>query len=111
MRSLLGGTSEVLVNYPGAKGPEGEGEAAMTMMVLVYLAAAGILIYGAFQPTLPIRRSRSCPVMTQPRPELHPRDQRDDHFRGRRDAMDDRECKAKRATNDTHIPSRLSVTR
>jgi hypothetical protein len=47
MRSLLGGTSEVIVHDPGAKGSEGEGEAAMTMMVIVYAVALGLFLYGA----------------------------------------------------------------
>lgn len=46
MRSLLGGSDEALVHDPGAEGPEGEGEAAMTMMVLVYAVALGLIIYG-----------------------------------------------------------------
>lgn len=63
MRSLLGGSDEALVHDPGAEGPEGEGEAAMTMMVLVYAVALGLIIYGTsrcpanqphgFCPTVP----------------------------------------------------------
>ena len=48
MRSLLGGSKEKLVHDPGAKGPEGEGEAAMTMMATVYAVALGLLIYGTY---------------------------------------------------------------
>jgi hypothetical protein len=50
MRSLLGGAKEALVHDPGAKGPEGEGEAAMTMMVIVYAVALGLFIYGTHRP-------------------------------------------------------------
>jgi hypothetical protein len=48
-RRLLG-SDEPLVHDPGAKGPEGEGEACMTMLVLTYVAAIGILVYGAEPP-------------------------------------------------------------
>merc|ERR1719337_288254 len=48
MRSLLGGAKEKLVHDPGAEGPEGEGEAAMTMMVIVYAIALGLIIYEKF---------------------------------------------------------------
>jgi len=48
MSSLLGGAKEKLVHDPGAEGPEGEGEAAMTMMVIVYAVALGLLIYEKF---------------------------------------------------------------
>ena len=51
MRRLLGGADEKLVHDPGAEGPEGEGEAAMTMMVIVYAVALGLFIYGALPPT------------------------------------------------------------
>jgi hypothetical protein len=50
MLSLLGGAKEALVHDPGAKGPEGEGEAAMTMMVIVYAVALGLFIYGTHRP-------------------------------------------------------------
>jgi len=50
MRSLLGGAKEALVHDPGAEGPEGEGEAAMTMMVIVYAVALGLFIYGTHRP-------------------------------------------------------------
>ena len=48
-RRLLG-SDEKLVHDPGAEGPEGEGEACMTMLVLTYVAAIGILVYGAEFP-------------------------------------------------------------
>ena len=51
-RRLLG-SDEPLVHDPGAEGPEGEGEACMTMLVLTYVAAIGILVYGAKVPLLP----------------------------------------------------------
>lgn len=50
MRSLLGGAKEALVHDPGAEGPEGEGEAAMTMLVIVYAVALGLFIYGTHRP-------------------------------------------------------------
>lgn len=70
MRSLLGGAKEKLVHDPGAEGPEGEGEAAMTMMVLVYAVALGLIIYG----TTPhrTRNARSRLAATAPHPELRP---------------------------------------
>lgn len=48
-RTLLGSAKKI-VHDPGAKGPEGEGEAAMTMICLTYFVTAGILIYGALVP-------------------------------------------------------------
>lgn len=48
-RTLLG-SAEKIVHDPGAKGPSGEGEAAMTMICLSYFITAGILIYGALVP-------------------------------------------------------------
>ena len=68
MRSLLGGAKEKLVHDPGAEGPEGEGEAAMTMMVIVYAVALGLFIYG----TTPQRtfNARSRLAATAPHPEL-----------------------------------------
>lgn len=70
MRSLLGGAKEKLVHDPGAEGPEGEGEAAMTMMVIVYAVALGLFIYG----TTPQRtfNARSRLAATAPHPELRP---------------------------------------
>ena len=72
MRSLLGGAKEALVHDPGAKGPEGEGEAAMTMMVIVYAVALGLIIYGTHP-------RRNCNVLsrlasTAPDPRIHRRD-------------------------------------
>uniref|UniRef100_A0A7S0X463 Uncharacterized protein n=1 Tax=Mantoniella antarctica TaxID=81844 RepID=A0A7S0X463_9CHLO len=48
LRTLLGAPKEKLVHDPGEKGPEGEGEAAMTMLCLTYFATVGILIYEKF---------------------------------------------------------------
>lgn len=46
-RTLLGSSDKKIVHDPGAKGPSGEGEAAITMLCLTYFATVGILIYGA----------------------------------------------------------------
>jgi len=70
MRSLLGGAKEALVHDPGAEGPEGEGEAAMTMMVLVYAVALGLFIYGTTAHRT--RNARSRLAATAPHPELRP---------------------------------------
>ena len=70
MRSLLGGAKEKLVHDPGAEGPEGEGEAAMTMMVLVYAVALGLFIYGTTAHRR--RNARSRLAATAPHPELRP---------------------------------------
>jgi hypothetical protein len=66
MRSLLGGSDEALVHDPGAKGPEGEGEAGMTMMVIVYAVALGLIVYGAYRCPA-TARARVLP----PRPPPH----------------------------------------
>ena len=61
LRHLLGNPDKKLVHDPGPKGESGEGEAAMTMLVLTYASALGILMYGASLPAknIPFRRSRS----------------------------------------------------
>lgn len=61
LRHLLGNPDKKLVHDPGPKGESGEGEAAMTMLVLTYVSALGILLYGASLPAknIPFRRSRS----------------------------------------------------
>ena len=61
LRHLLGNPDKKLVHDPGPKGESGEGEAAMTMLVLTYVSALGILVYGASLPAknIPFRRSRS----------------------------------------------------
>ena len=69
MRSLLGGAKEKLVHDPGAEGPEGEGEAAMTMMVIVYAVALGLFIYGTTAQRTFNARSRlaaTAPHRTSP---------------------------------------------
>lgn len=68
MRSLLGGAKEKLVHDPGAEGPEGEGEAAMTMMVIVYAIALGLIIYG----TPGSFNARSRLAATAPHSECRP---------------------------------------
>jgi hypothetical protein len=45
----------------GSVGPEGEGEAAMVMLCLTYVAAAGILVYGELPP---VPASSSLPQYT-----------------------------------------------
>jgi len=67
MRSLLGGSDEALVHDPGAKGPEGEGEAGMTMMVIVYAVALGLIVYGAYRCPA-TARARVLPPRPPPRP-------------------------------------------
>ena len=70
MRSLLGGAKEALVHDPGAEGPEGEGEAAMTMLVIVYAVALGLVIYGTHPPSqLTVTFGRASP-RPRPTPEL-----------------------------------------
>ena len=70
MRSLLGGPKEALVHDPGAEGPEGEGEAAMTMLVIVYAVALGLVIYGTHPPSqLTVTFGRASP-RPRPTPEL-----------------------------------------
>ena len=70
MRSLLGGAKEALVHDPGAEGPEGEGEAAMTMLVIVYAVALGLIIYGTHPPSqLTVTFGRASP-RPRPTPEL-----------------------------------------
>ena len=67
-RRLLG-SDEKLVHDPGAEGPEGEGEACMTMLVLTYVAAIGILVYGAEPPPtsfLFLRQSPCSRAVAQP---------------------------------------------
>ena len=65
-RQLLGSADEKLVHDPGAKGPEGEGEACMTMLVLTYVAAIGILVYGAEPPPTSFFYSFSDPRARAP---------------------------------------------
>ena len=67
MRSLLGGAKEKLVHDPGAEGPEGEGEAAMTMMVIVYAVALGLFIYG----TTPQRTFNARSRLAATAPHIH----------------------------------------
>ena len=74
MRSLLGGAKEKLVHDPGAEGPEGEGEAAMTMMVIVYAVALGLFIYGT-TPNEPSTLGRASPPR-HPTPNFARRDDR-----------------------------------
>jgi hypothetical protein len=49
-RNLLGSDAKAIHHDPGAKGESGEGDAAIVMLCLTYVAAFAIIVYGASHP-------------------------------------------------------------